>query len=186
MSRFTVGNKYKFAVVRFTRSESLSIRSLMYHPGIDTLECIEVMEMECVSEHAVPGYWSDRLEYVGYRFKDVEGNLWNNQYPRASYGQLDDSANWKITRDCEGMNVEQVHALREAQEYRYDAFDTLIDNCLFAIVQDEYPPEHMEEMKRFVRILMRLAGKTLEDCIGRDGFFRLMAEELRTKMVEAQ
>lgn len=68
----------------------------LYHPWEDKLNAVTIGSFTCVEHHKVPGEWDDEVKYDGYVFHDKDGKRWNNQYPRASYGQLDDSNNWRI------------------------------------------------------------------------------------------
>lgn len=93
--RYTPGQKVPFIKVDFTPAERNLFRR-PYFPWCDTLNSIEMRLLVCVEHHKVPGDWEDEVKYDGFIFKDMEGKEWYNQYPRASYGQLDDSQNTTV------------------------------------------------------------------------------------------
>lgn len=101
--RYNVGQVNVFINVQFVPS-SMRFGNL-YLPWSDELKSIELIKLTCTEHHRVPGDWSDEVQYDGFRFVDEKGAVWNNQYPRASYGQLDDSANWRVHPDFDGLKA---------------------------------------------------------------------------------
>lgn len=101
--RYNVGQKYVFINIQFVPS-SMRFGNL-YLPWCDELKSIELLKLTCTEHHRVTDEWSDEAEHDGFRFVDEKGAVWDNQYPRASYGQLDDSANWRVRPDFEGMKA---------------------------------------------------------------------------------
>lgn len=94
--RYEVGQKYLFIDVKFTPAQLRM--AYIYCPWEDTLESVTIKELTCAEHHRVPGEWDDEVKYDGYIFTDDEANRWNNQYPRAAYGQLDTSNDQRIHR----------------------------------------------------------------------------------------
>lgn len=98
MSRYTVGKKNYFIRVVFERPEPILFP--LYLPGHDKLKEIQIISLMCVEHHKVHGDYDDRAQppqHDGYIFKDLEtGRIYQNQYPTASYGQLDDSQNYTV------------------------------------------------------------------------------------------
>ena len=94
--RYEVGTKYPFMHVDYTPATP-RYRGL-YLPWEDRLNNIAVAFLECVEHHKVPDcHDPDReLKYDGYVFVDIHGKRWANQYPSASYGQIDDTMNWLV------------------------------------------------------------------------------------------
>ena len=98
--RFDIGEKYVFLAEKFQAKDLRMSRR--FHPWCDEFHRWEIAILECISQHDVPGEWDDEIKYKGYKFKLVWTNvevipkdaLWYNQYPRASYGQLDTSADY--------------------------------------------------------------------------------------------
>ena len=80
---------YKIATPRFGR---------LYLPWEDELRSINILPLTCIEHHRVPGEWDDKIEHDGFVFQDEQGQRWANQYPRASYGQLDDSQDRMVHR----------------------------------------------------------------------------------------
>lgn len=61
-------------------------------PQLFKIQSMRFFDLTVTEHHKVPGEWSDEKEYDGFIATDKNGNIWHNQYPRASYGQLSDSA----------------------------------------------------------------------------------------------
>lgn len=104
--RYNPNTKHLFIHLNFTM-KNLRFGS-MYLPWEDELHSIDILEVECVEHHKVA--WDQdpdgKKEHDGFVFKDDDGRIWHNQYPRASYGQIDDSQNWVIRPGWEGRTVE--------------------------------------------------------------------------------
>lgn len=100
--RYSVG---QIALYMFTEFVPKNLRfNNLYYPWEDELVKIHFKKLVCKEHHRVPGSWDDEVKYDGFIFSEtVDGKetLFNNQYPRASYGQLDDSADWKIIDEHE-------------------------------------------------------------------------------------
>ena len=97
MARYKVGQQivtvgFVFADENYFGVIRRPYRSNMF-TGLDTTPVLktEVIRLTVIEHHKVPGEWSDALEYDGYVLQDENGARWYNQYPYASYGQLDDS-----------------------------------------------------------------------------------------------
>lgn len=96
-TRFTVGKPEAFIQVKFTRTQAAFNPN--YLPWRDKLEEIIITPLMCVHHEKVYGDWDDpekeQPKHDGFIFEDqVTSKIYHNQYPRASYGQLDDSNNW--------------------------------------------------------------------------------------------
>lgn len=98
MSRYTVGKKEYFIRVVFERPEPILFP--LYLPGHDKLKEIQIISLMCVEHHKVYNDYDDRTQlpqHDGYIFKDLETRqIFHNQYPTASFGQLDDSQNYVV------------------------------------------------------------------------------------------
>lgn len=59
---------------------------------------IDIRMLQVTEHHKVPNHWGDKEDLCsdGFLLKDVEGKEWRNQYPTASYGQMDDSNDWRF------------------------------------------------------------------------------------------
>lgn len=95
--RYTVGTKVPFISIKFcTETGQPGIGT--YLPWEDKLEGITIRHMLCKEHHKVHEHWDPKKDlcHDGFVFDDQCGGLWNNQYPHAHYGQLDDRGNWMI------------------------------------------------------------------------------------------
>lgn len=65
---------------------------------------INIIELTVTEHHKVRGdFDSDQKKpkYDGFILTDKEGNIWHNQYPRASYGQVSDESDRRFVRHLE-------------------------------------------------------------------------------------
>lgn len=84
-------------------------------------ESINFVELKVTEHHRVPGDYDSELNYDGYLLKDDKGNDYANQYPRASYGQISDTANRRFHR-----HIETLDQLEKGSPYEYNLLaDTL-------------------------------------------------------------
>ncbi len=91
-TRYAVGDVVLFIHVDFVPARMRFGKR--FFPWEDELRGITFRPMTCKEHHIVPGEWDEKPQYDGFIFHDAEGKQWNNQYPAAAYGQLDDSQNW--------------------------------------------------------------------------------------------
>lgn len=110
-TRYTVGEKVLFMRVDFNRNRP-AWTGVEYHPWEDELKGVSIIALKCKEHHVVPGDWDNKPQYDGFVFHDVQGRIWNNQYPRASYGQLDDSGNYKVFPDDSVDLKERMYDVR--------------------------------------------------------------------------
>lgn len=102
-SRFTVGEVVPFVSVRFVDSPRPYIyqhlRSIFGITRMDDIQDVQIRMLTCISEHQVAAEYDplDEKKYLGYVFVDSEGSTWHNQYPTATFGQLHDDADTRIT-----------------------------------------------------------------------------------------
>ena len=131
--RFDIGEKYVFLAEKFQAKDLRMSRR--FHPWCDEFHRWEIAILECISQHDVPGEWDDEIKYDGFIFKDAEGHTWNNQYPRASYGQLstdNDQRLWPAD-----TFVDFDHSL-----------NTAIKKLRQALVDDAETPKYIETLPR--------------------------------------
>jgi hypothetical protein len=89
--RYSVGQKYLFYTYRYNDG-SCSTLITQADPKETKLE---IISLECMEEHEVPVEYSEDTT-KGYIFKDQEGRIYHNQYPVASYGQMDTSGDSQV------------------------------------------------------------------------------------------
>lgn len=109
--RYTVGNEYLFISIDFTDKIEERSFSRLFIPWMHNLKSINTLRLKCESHHKVAWEQGGEKKYDGFIFKDRCGVQYNNQYPNASYGQLDDSANWCVAKDIgwtEGVDVKKL------------------------------------------------------------------------------
>jgi hypothetical protein len=92
--RYNIGQKVPFVAFYFTYQNGgkSDIGHAFYHPLFDRDLTIEMKYLECIEHHKVPEAWDEtkKLECDGFIFVDEDGNRYLNQYPIASYGQIND------------------------------------------------------------------------------------------------
>ena len=104
--RFTVGEEYIFLVFHATfvqhGPDGKAFWRTSHAPNRDILKEIRSMKLKCKSHHRVPIHYYENdpeSKADGFIFVDEStGEEWYNQYPKASYGQLDDSNDRYILR----------------------------------------------------------------------------------------
>lgn len=59
---------------------------------------VETIDLTVEEHHKVPWEFGTDTDknYDGYVLKDAEGNVWHNQYPRASYGQISTEGDYRF------------------------------------------------------------------------------------------
>lgn len=135
--RFTIGKTYTFSRVLFTQGERRYLGNVYMPWEGDVLKRIEAMNLTCIEHHKVTNGYSDKKDCDGFVFKDEYGRIWDNQYPTASYGQLDDTNDrvvfirtddkeifeWdgdEIKRDANGRSIIKNQKLYDQFEDGYD------------------------------------------------------------------
>lgn len=71
---------------------------------------INIIELTVTEHHKVKNEYSrdeDEATCDGFILTDKEGNIWHNQYPRASYGQVSDEGDRRFTRHLENESQYQ-------------------------------------------------------------------------------
>lgn len=65
-------------------------------PWRDNIAEIRIKLLTVKEHHRAPEYWdtANVLAHDGFILEDSEGRVWHNQFPKASYGQLDCSADF--------------------------------------------------------------------------------------------
>lgn len=97
--RYTVGNNYAFARVKF---EGQGFFSPLYVPTRHNFIGIDMVLLRCAEHHKVSDEYRDEASCDGFIFEQVKpeaSQRWLNQYPTAHYGQLDDSADRRVRRE---------------------------------------------------------------------------------------
>lgn len=66
-------------------------------PNLFTIQAVRFTRLTVSEHHKVPGEWSDDIQYDGFICLDDKQRVWHNQYPRACYGQMSDSADGEFS-----------------------------------------------------------------------------------------
>lgn len=100
--RFELNKKYVFFAFQHKFNNGRAIEKPFAYPTTDLdVEILDVtfIEATCVHHEKVPCHWdtseNKELKYDGFLF-DWNGLEGRNQFPNASYGQMDDSADGQI------------------------------------------------------------------------------------------
>lgn len=106
--RFEVGHTYTFLRTLYTPGRPSFVN--VYIPWEDTLTDIQAINLTCKEHHKVPNEFNpEDKKYDGFVFEGADGGVWYNQYPTASYGQLDDTQDRRVERHfetCEMFSVD--------------------------------------------------------------------------------
>ena len=100
--RFEVGEYHGFIFIygRYQHSKNEIEQTIRSYTGNELVKKVELKIMKVVEKHFVNNEFDEKgvpPSSEGYIFCDEKGNLWKNQYPKASYGQISDSGDWEVT-----------------------------------------------------------------------------------------
>jgi hypothetical protein len=103
--RFNVNQKYYFLDLDFTPT---SLRfGMIYYPWEDQLNRLSVVALTCEEHHKVGDGYSEEKKCDGFVFGDEQQASWYNQYPEASYGQIDTSNDWIVRKEREAEDIKR-------------------------------------------------------------------------------
>jgi hypothetical protein len=100
--RYTIGRKYIFIHEQAKlkpKQNMVTPFPCVFKPWEDEMENQRILVLTCAEHHKVRNTWAkpeDEPDCDGFIFLDAEGGKWYNQYPTASYGQVDDSADGRV------------------------------------------------------------------------------------------
>lgn len=96
--RYNIGQKV--LVLFYVLNGRVGFVNPLYMPWQDKLDELMVKVLTITEHHKVA--WdqdpNSEAKYDGFLAVDEDGQPWGNQYPKASYGQLSDQANWYFER----------------------------------------------------------------------------------------
>lgn len=93
--RYRVGQTIPVAVFRAKNKNTGRDRyATQVFPNLENIIEWDVVNLVVTEQHAVPSHFypDGEKSHTGYVLTDPDGDVWYNQYPAASYGQLDDSS----------------------------------------------------------------------------------------------
>lgn len=131
-------------------------------------EKINFIKLKVIGRYPVP--WDQdpeqRLDHVGFVLEDEMGRRWFNQYPRASFGQLDDSQNFMFVREnLDGKEgLEKRYYLQNEDPYRAQLLTSSLEHYYDIWMDKSDPP-------RFCSDTRQRAGR----------FYRRISDELKMK-----
>lgn len=99
--RYQVGEKLIVAFFKFEGEKGFLWFSMPYLYHEKQIEQILLKEMEVTEHHKVSWEYDadNKNDHDGYVLKDKDGNIWHNQYPKASYGQTSSEADFRFRRN---------------------------------------------------------------------------------------
>ena len=107
--RYFVGEKLIGVAFEYPDGSVSSYPPLMF----DDIMPVKVLfqELTVTEQHKVPPYYDPESESScrGYKLVDGDGGVWLNQYPKASYGQLDGSADYLFKPEVVAETRSQIH-----------------------------------------------------------------------------
>ncbi len=156
--RFEIGQIIPFARVSFhprVDADQMDARLCrLFHPGQHVLDGIDVKLLEVTEHHVVPSTWDDNPQHDGFVLREVgTEQIWHNQYPRASYGQLDDSCDRIAARKNDHFTEDEVDAMEPQQlDFWIEKWTTAL-SMLEAIYRALHGREHERlELEDDVRV----------------------------------
>jgi hypothetical protein len=161
--RYTVGSTYLFISINFTRNTPRW--GSVFLPWIDTLNSIDIKKLTCKEHHKVA--WDqdpkNDKEHDGFIFTEEKSKhasgQWFNQYPAAGYGQLNDSANWRVAPD---LTVAEIEALPDDKVWEMHQDITVFLSNAFKGVVDLKKENELFESKALADFCEKIV-KLLKD-----------------------
>lgn len=143
-NRHTVGEKillmrYNPAAASCTVGTGLFVpRFLPWEQVLNQNTPLYLKELVVTERHAVPGDWDDKPQHTGFVARDHVGQLWYNQYPRASYGQLNDIGDTRWThsmfRCAYDHRKQDLYDALPVRDYgQYEEVTRRLDGMLHAV-----------------------------------------------------
>jgi len=130
--RYQVGEKLWVMFAHVTNSNLYPLR-VAYTPWDygHVLPKLEFLELEVIEHHKVRNEYAQpdsEPDCDGYLLRDSDGNMWSNQYPLASYGQLTTASDQHFSRYFDDKDVEKelcdaAIAFEESLSYGKDVCD---------------------------------------------------------------
>lgn len=97
--RYEIGQDYLFLHVGLESAREDGWKGFGYMPGVNKITSMKMVKLKCIEHHKVYETYDDRTKdptHDGFVFEDTFGVRWNNQYPKASYGQTDTSNDYRV------------------------------------------------------------------------------------------
>lgn len=176
--RFEIGQQIPFIKVKFSRRPDTKFMfQNLFDPRIHNLVSIEVKMLTVKEHHKVP--WchepDGEKKYDGFIFTeqldDDKEQIWYNQYPTASYGQLDDTSDRIVFRHLEHTNEEITKMSNEEVDIWLERWYTALDfiaNIKRAIDGGErYALELTPEDKKLFEDYLFKVQETIEKVSGK-------------------
>lgn len=154
--RYNLGQSYIFVKSSFKKGSTPRMSNLFF-PWEDTDLKLDFIKLTCKSVHAVSGAYDDDLKCQGFIFEDANKNEWYNQYPRASYGQLDDSWDGRV-----------LSAKGEEHYAYYTDITRFLDNIDRGIADfKKYPDSAYElaKMQEYLQLVISVFSETFPDYV---------------------
>lgn len=176
--RFEIGQQIPFINVRYHKKPNVEKAfSFLFDPRIHDLDSVEVKILTVKEHHKVPSTYGpkDEKNYDGFIFTEQinenEEQLWKNQYPTATYGQLSDENDRTVFRHTTHSKEEIERMSYEELKYWTERWHTALDfiaNIKRAIVGGkrhglELSPENR---KLFEDYLLKVQN-TIEEATGK-------------------
>lgn len=131
--RFEIGQQVPFIKVKFhDKPEAIPTFQRLFDPRVHELDSIEVKMLTVKEHHKVPSCYDiyGEKKYDGFIFTeqttDGKEQVWNNQYPTATYGQISD--------ECDRMVVKNhTHSKDDLQQMSGMDLDALFEQWFTAL-----------------------------------------------------
>ena len=136
--RYSVGEEIYACV--FVYSDRISTSQPFMMRSIETPTDIKFIKLTVKEHHKVPGDYDDEVKYDGYILAADDGTIFTNQYPRASYGQLDDRGDRIFDIDFRGKTEEDFKKMfknKTKVPYEYVMIDEVFTPMIKAITLDK-------------------------------------------------
>ena len=162
MMRHNVGDTVYVThfVVRIGGKADREIPVTFFLPWEDEVVSKTIEQLSVKEHHKVPNYWDSVgavKENDGYVLNGPDGSVWYNQYPKASYGQLDDSADRLYLR-CSDEKVPTLVRSTSFVHYMENVLRGIKSLEAGDVDKSKLLSQHFDEMKAMFEAQ---TGKTL-------------------------
>lgn len=164
--RYEPNQTYPFLMVDYTRGEDRF--GSLYLPWVDTLNKINLVMLTVLEAHDVAWMYDpdNNKQYQGFVFTDENMEVWHNQYPYASYGQMDDSQDWvaRPTASIGYSDDEVLFGYVDAVHYIEKLASALTVGGMSSLPEDSIKERvalkiHLDEV---IALVEKAMGKTIQ------------------------
>ena len=135
--RFEIGQKIYTIGLQYSDSDDILFTPYVLPLVLGNAPSVSIIlnELTVREHHKVPGEWDDNPVHDGFILADEAGNHWNNQYPRAAYGQITTTSDYRFDRRApELSSLADLRKELNGKPYEVESLSTYLEDlesCIF-------------------------------------------------------